>query len=285
MISGAALPRDDERRWHGALALSFARDGAGTRLAASAHRGPLRVQKALHPEGPGVCQLVVLHPPGGIAGGDALAVTVEVGPAAHAQLITPGASRWYRSGGLDAQQTFTATVADRGVLEWLPHEAIVFDGARVRMHSRVVLAGSAVAMACDVACLGRAASGETFASGHVHQRFELVRDDALLWAEQNVLPADSPVHAAHIGLEGRRAFGTLLVAAPVIEPAWMTAARAVGSDLANADAAVTHVPGALLARCRSASPTDALAWLRRVWSVLRPLVVGRVAVPPRLWST
>ncbi|MEP7208096.1 MAG: urease accessory protein UreD [Casimicrobiaceae bacterium] len=285
MRPAAPEAEDEATHWHGSLDLHFVRDGVGTRLGSCLHRGPLRVQKALHPEGAAVCQVVILHPPSGIAGGDTLDVAIDVGPAAHAQLITPGATRWYRSAGLDARQSMVARVGDGGALEWLPHEAIVFDRARARMQTRLELAGSAVAIASDVVCLGRVASGETFAAGHVRQRFELVRDGALVWAERNVLDAQDAVRWANIGLGGRHAFGMLLVAAPAIPGKWISAARDVGSDLAIGDAAVTHVPGALLARCRSDSATTAVDWLRRVWIALRPLVLTRPAVLPRLWAT
>ncbi|MEO5699497.1 MAG: urease accessory protein UreD [Casimicrobiaceae bacterium] len=285
MTPAAREVEDPATHWHGSLDLRFVRDGVGTRLAARLHRGPLRVQKALHPEGAAVCQAVILHPPSGIAGGDILDIAVDVGPEAHAQLITPGATRWYRSAELDARQSMVARVGDGGALEWLPHEAIVFDRARARMQTRLELAGSAVAIASDVVCLGRIASGEVFAAGELRQRFELVRDGALVWAEQNVIDAQGAVRSASIGLGGRPAFGTLLVAAPAIPREWISAARDVGSDLANGDSAVTHVPGALLARCRSDSATAAVDWLRRVWIALRPLVLFRPATLPRLWAT
>ncbi len=95
---------DSASTWHAELHLGFARSGERTVLRENRHRGPLRVQKALYPEGDAVCQAIVLHPPSGIAGGDHLAISAGVGAGAHAQLTTPGAGKWYRSGGAEASQ-------------------------------------------------------------------------------------------------------------------------------------------------------------------------------------
>lgn len=58
--------------WHAELELAYARQQDWTRPVLRRHLGPLRVQKHLHAEGPGVCQHIIVHPPGGIAGGDSL---------------------------------------------------------------------------------------------------------------------------------------------------------------------------------------------------------------------
>jgi urease accessory protein len=137
----AALPASC---WQAELRLEFGLCGARTVLEGNRHRGPLRVQKALYPEGEGVCQAIVLHPPSGIAGGDRLSLTAHLGPGAHAQLTTPGAGKWYRSAGLEASQTLDFTLAAGAALEWLPQETIVFDGARARMGATVALAADAV---------------------------------------------------------------------------------------------------------------------------------------------
>jgi hypothetical protein len=96
--------------WHAELHLGFARSGERTVLRENRHRGPLRVQKALYPEGDAVCQAIVLHPPSGIAGGDHLAISATVETGAHAQLTTPGAGKWYRSGGTEASQVISLSV-------------------------------------------------------------------------------------------------------------------------------------------------------------------------------
>ena len=64
--------------WQANLALRFARRGDGTILAASRHEGPLRIQKALYPEGPELCHAIVLHPPAGIAGGADVILIPEI---------------------------------------------------------------------------------------------------------------------------------------------------------------------------------------------------------------
>src|SRR4029450_13927281 len=88
--------------WEARLDLSFARDASRTVLAARRYLGPLRVQKALYPEGPEICQAIIVHPPAGIVGGDRLAIAIDVGTRAHAQITTPGAAEGYGSAGVDA---------------------------------------------------------------------------------------------------------------------------------------------------------------------------------------
>jgi urease accessory protein len=255
-------------------------------LVERAHRGPLVVQKTLHPEGPGVCQAIVVHPPGGIAGGDRLALSIDVEPRAHAQIATAGATKWYRTAGAFARQMFAARVGAGAVLEWLPHETIVFDGARALLSTTITLAGDALFVGWDIVCLGRTASGERFDRGSYRQRFELVRDDALIWTERTNLQAGSRLLAAPVGLYGSPMFGTFMVAAPVIADDLLVACRGIDPDAAGGLAgAVTRLPGVLVARCRGDSPEAARRWFTALWTRVRPALTGRTAVPPRIWST
>ena len=90
-----------------------------------------------------MCHTIVVHPPGGIAGGDELAVEARAAQGAHALLTTPGAGRWYRSAGPWARQTLAFEARDGACLEWLPQETIVFDGALADLRTEVRLAGDA----------------------------------------------------------------------------------------------------------------------------------------------
>jgi hypothetical protein len=123
--------------WSAQLALRFERERRGTVLVRRSHQGPLRVLKALYPEGPEVCQAIIVHPPGGIAGGDVLDVAVEAGPGAQVQLTTPGAAKWYRSAGAYAESKLRIRAFPGSVVEWLPQEAIVFDRALASVATRI----------------------------------------------------------------------------------------------------------------------------------------------------
>lgn len=271
--------------WRAALALRLERRHHATVLTERRHHGPLLVQKSLYPEGPDLCQVVVVHPPGGIAGGDALTIDVDVGEHARVQLVTPGAAKWYRSVGAPAHQEVRLRARAGSTLEWLPHESIVFDGASARISTTLHLEGDAAAIAWDVVSLGRVAAGERFARGKLTQRVEVVRDGALVWVEQSVLEGASHVLSAPAGLAEQQSFGTMLFAASTIDMQWLATARALGSDIASHDRAVTHVPGVMIARCRSASAHAVHAWFRGLWQALRAQVIGRDPLPPRLWQT
>ena len=269
--------------WEARLDLSFRRDATRSVLASRRHSGPLRVQKALHPEGPEVCQAIVVHPPGGIVGGDRLEIAVEVGPHAHAQLTTPGAAKWYRSGGADAVARTRLEVGEAGVLEWLPQESLLFDGARAAITLRIDLAAGARFVGWDIVGLGRTASGERFATGRLHQTIELRHDGELAWCERTVLDGGSPALQSGAILAGAPAFGTMIVAGVRVADATLAACRSI--VCVNGDCAVTRLPHVLVARYRGASAIDARTYFALQWHALRPIVVGRAAVAPRIWNT
>ena len=99
--------------WHAQLDLNYTVEDARTVLR-FAHTGLLRVLQSLYPEGPGVCHNVLVHPPGGLVGGDTLEVHAQVAAGAHALITTPGATRFYRSEGATALQCSSVHAACRG---------------------------------------------------------------------------------------------------------------------------------------------------------------------------
>src|SRR5262245_27058079 len=109
--------------WQARLQLRYERAAGSTRLTRRKHSGPLLVQKPFYPEGDEVCHSLLVHPPGGIAGGDRLEIDVAVGEGARALVTTPGAAKWYRSSGQVAEQRATLAVGLGASLEWFPQES------------------------------------------------------------------------------------------------------------------------------------------------------------------
>jgi len=149
------------QNWQAKLTLEFKPRGAKTVLVKASRLGPLTVQRALYPE-QNVCHVYVLHPPGGVVGGDSLSVTIDQQAHSHALLTTPGATKFYRSAGQVATQTQVFNVAEYATLEWLPQEAIFFPGAQVKTNLTLNLAEHAKAAVWEIQCLGRPAIEEVF---------------------------------------------------------------------------------------------------------------------------
>jgi urease accessory protein len=281
------------RRWEATLSLGYERRGERTVLAHRAHRGPLRVQRDLYPEGPGTCHTLVVHPPGGLAGGDELRLDVRLGAGARALLTTPGATRWYRSGGHRARQQLELVLDDDAVVEWLPQESIFFDGAEAELAARVRLGRGSVYLGWEVLCLGRQASGERFTHGQLRLATELFRGERLLWHERGRLDGGGPLLTSPVGLGGASVCATLLAAAPALEPGTaslatlLAACRAV--DTFGGNAGVTCLPaapgGVLIARWLGDASEAARHHLLALWRVLRPALCHRAATPPRIWAT
>jgi len=269
--------------WNARLRLVFERAGARTMLAARSHVGPLRVRKALYPEGPEVCQAIIVHPPGGIVAGDTLGIDIEAGAGAHAQLTTPGASKWYRSAAACAKAVTTLHAGPGALLEWLPQESILFDGARASIAVRVQLAPTARFFGWEVVCLGRTASNERFTHGSLRHSLDLSRGGALVFCERAAVNGGDRALQSGAILNGAPVFGTLVAAGATIPNELLAACRAVVCR--DGDGAVTLLPDVLVARYRGDSASAARTYFANLWRLLRPLLAGRDAVLPRIFST
>lgn len=266
--------------WHAELELAYARFGDCTRPVQRRHKGPLRVQKHLYGEGPQVCQHIIVHPPGGIAGGDRLDIDVSVGDGAWAQLTSPGAAKWYRAAG-PAYQQLNLRVNAGATLEWLPQETIVYSAAQAELTTRIELQGDARLLYWDVVALGRPAADERFALGHFQSRLEIVRDGQLLWHERQRVNGGDGLLDSPIGLAGRPVFATLLITGEITEDLLQRCRELpnrVRGDL-------SQLPGLLVARCLAGEALHAREWLIGLWQLLRPALLGRAAVAPRIWAT
>jgi urease accessory protein len=269
--------------WHASLSLGFERREGRTVLADRVHEGPLVVQKPLYPEGGAVCHSIIVHPPGGIAGGDRLSLDAAAAAGACVVLTTPGAAKWYRSAGARAHQIFRFSAGEDACIEWLPQESIFFDGALAESTLEVRLARGARYIGWEVLCFGRGGSGERFTRGEVRLRNRLVVDDELIWMEAGRLAGADPLLQSPAGLGGASVWGTLVAAGPALADIPLNDARAMQPR--EGSGAVTRLPGALLARYLGDSSEAAKQYFAGLWSLARPALTGRPACPPRIWNT
>jgi urease accessory protein len=273
-----------DARWRANLDLSFARRDGRTLLTARSHRGPLQIQKTLYPDGPKICHVTVLHPPGGVADGDTLAVTARLESGSRVCLTTCGATKWYRCPRAGAQQQLHFSVEKGGALEWLPRESILFDGAKATMQLDVELAPGAQFLGWELLCFGRRASGEAWRSGALRLRTGIRQAGRPLWCERGNLEAGSGFDSSPVGLGGCSVSGTLVAAGADIGAELLSACRAVVPRGLDARVGVTRMPGILLARYLGHSSQDAFDWFTSVWKVLRPALLDQPAIAPRLWA-
>ena len=266
--------------WHAELELGYGRFGDSTRPVMRRHQGPLRVQKHLYAEGPQVCQHIIVHPPGGIAGGDRLDLCANVGKDAWVQLTSPGAAKWYRAAS-PAYQQLELRVEAGATLEWLPQETIVFSAAQAELTTHIELQGDARLCYWDMVALGRPASGERFDLGHFQSHLDIRRDGQWLWHERQRIIGGDGLLDSPIGLDGKPVFATLLMTGEASSEL-LEACRNLQNPVRGN---LTQLPGLLVARCLADEALHARAWLIELWTLLRPALLGREAVAPRIWST
>ena len=274
--------------WRGELTLNYRFDGERS-IVHDRHCGPLREQQSLYPEGDAICHNVLVHPPGGIVGGDVLHIEATLQAGAHALITTPGATRFYRSAGEPALQSLSARVGESARLEWLPLETIAHSGCMAENRLRFELAPSAEMIGWDVLALGLPASNQAFERGRFTQSIELPGR----WLERGATDAaDTRLLDSPLGWAGHRVLGTLWFAAGAAltrprRDALLDGARAAVEAhalRATAGATATH-DGIVVLRVLAPRVEPMMKLLGAVRAAWRYAAWGLAANPPRVWRT
>jgi urease accessory protein len=284
-MNALLAPNVDQANWHAELQLGFtarpdSTQAGRTVLSHRKHIGPLLVQRPFYPEGP-VCHVYLIHPPGGIAGGDHLQLQAQLAAGSHALITTPAATKFYRAAPGRMSVLHQHLQVQAATLEWLPQETIYFNQAQARTTTRIDLDAASRFIGWELNCYGRLAGDEPFVAGQVRQSLELWLSGKPLLLDRLYVAGGAPMQHAAWGLQSKSALGTLLA-----YPASVAEVQAVRDlQLDTTQLSVTLVDGVLVCRCLSGDGAELKQHLLKVWQCLRPRIVGREAVLPRIWAT
>jgi urease accessory protein len=274
--------------WHARLHLAYQQEAART-VARFRHDGPLRILQSLYPEGDTVCHNVLVHPPGGLVGGDTLDIDIEAADGSHGLITTPGASRFYRSEGELALQRTRIRLAAGARLEWLPLEAICYSGCQAENRLSIEVAPGAELIGWDVTALGLPNAKQPFERGTYLQHIEV----PCVWLERGRIDAaDHRLLQSPIGLGGHRCMASLFFVAgsPVARArrdALLAQARTLleASPLFDSAGATSPHPEVVVLRVLAPVVEPAMQLLRQVWQAWRSELWQLPAATPRIWAT
>ena len=274
--------------WHARLQLDYRLESART-VARYQHSGPLRILQSLYPEGDAICHNVLVHPPGGLVGGDTLEIALQVGSGSHALVTTPGATRFYRSAGEQALQDTRIRLEGGARLEWLPLEAICHTACQAENRLSLDLAPGAELLGWDITALGLPHACQPFETGQFLQHIEMPG----VWLERGRIDAaDALLLNSPLALSGQKCLATFFFCAgsPIGRERIQTAlesARTVlqAHALANQAGATSPQPQVVVVRVLAPLVEPAMQLLRAVWAVWRQALWGLPAQLPRIWAT
>lgn len=289
--SNAAAPKSMSKRgdgWLAQLILGFSDRGDKTVLKHRSQVGPLSVQRPLYPE-KHICHVYLLHPPGGVVGGDELDIQVSAQSGCHALVTTPGATKFYRSDERIAVQTQHLVVEAGAVLEWLPQENIFFPDSHAKVNSRIDLHGDAQFMGWEIHCFGRPALNETFSLGQLRGKTEIFHDGQRLLTEQLKLDGGDTLFLR----SGLQSF-------PMVASFYISNGLNICDDLALFEhlqtfiadlqhetlvLGITHIERLIVVRALGHWSEEIIHAFGLVWQQVRIHSTGRKPDLPRIWAT
>ena len=275
------MSNTSQQGWVAKLELNFSASQSKTFLSKREHIGPLTIQRPFYPE-QGLCHLYILHPPGGVVGGDQLSIGIKTNAKSSALITTPGATKIYRSSGNKRSiinQNFY--IDSNSTLEWLPMETIIFPGARSKFSTKFSLFGNAKVAAWEIHCLGRPVINESFNTGKLEFSFELWRDESPILLDKLVIDESELENV--VGLRGYPVYGTFIISNASKEALDMIRSNQFSGD--DCVFGATQIEDIVIIRCLARKTHLVQDFFREIWQKIRPLVFDREASIPRIWAT
>ncbi|MBR0655616.1 urease accessory protein UreD [Plastoroseomonas arctica] len=227
------------------------------------------------PERDEALTLALVNTGGGLAGGDHLRIMIEAEVGARATISAPAAEKIYRSLGPPSRIDCALQLGAGAVMEWIPQETILFDGARLQRRISADLAAGARLLAAETLVFGRAARGEAFTRGALRDSWRIRRDGVLVWADG--VAVDPPRALGNrFGFAGAESLATLLFCGDEA-PAMQALLREAGAQV------TLPTRGLVVARWLGAA-RDVRRGLGSAIGLVRAAVFGLPARLPRLWT-
>lgn len=275
--------------WQASLNLVFSPTQNKTILSHREQRGPLAVQRPLYPEGK-VCHCYLLHPPGGVVGGDSLTIDTRVESGSHALITTPGATKFYLSDNRTATQNLHLKVENGAILEWFPLENIYFSGAIARLNTRIELEENAQFMGWEMHCFGRPALNEGFLKGKLSGKTEiLINNKPYLIEGLDYQGRDKLFYNNE--LQGSPTMGSLYISGADDEMLKLVQAllQSIEEEQENQPntliIAVTCLEDLMVVRALGKWSEDIMSAFIQVRALVREHWVLKPSVVPRIWAT
>lgn len=293
-----SITKPIKNHWFAHLVLEFSATPVGTQLTHTQRKGPLSVQKVFYPEGRDCAHIYLLHPPAGIVSGDELHINVAVNSNAHLLFTTPGAGRFYRArtnleiGDSKQLQITTLKLAKSAICENFPQETIVYEGADGFNCVDIELTNSSVYLGWDITCLGLPDSKQPFAEGKYCQLNRLFCDGKLIYHDRIKLSPANNLLTHPAGLANNSVFATFLAYAPKQLIKQQTRKQLIDllrnkiiQEKAQTSISITDIDGLLVIRYLGKHAQQCKQLFISLWEILRPLLLDKVAVQPRIWHT
>ncbi|WP_128292711.1 urease accessory protein UreD [Afifella aestuarii] len=254
--------------------IAFKRDGGVTRLDRLFHQGSVKWRLPHVPAGMPP-EAVVINTAGGLTGGDRFSVTVEMGEATTAVVMTPACERLYRAAGGVAEIDVHLDLAAGATLYWLPQETIAFEGAACHRRITAEFGDGARLLALESTLLGRRAMGERVTRADLRESWRVRRSGRLIHADELALRGDlAELDSARATLAGGSAFASLVLVAEDCEPLVDHLRAALGPG-----GGASAFNGKILARLVA---EDGLALRRHLVPALRILLAD--CPLPKIWT-
>ena len=233
------------------------------------------------PEGP--FEAVLVNSSGGLVGGDKLAFAIDIAPNTAVSLVSQAAEKVYRSSGADTLVETQLSAGAGAWLEWLPQETILFDGARLRRKLVATLDPAARLLAAELVLFGRAAHGESFSRGFLHDSWAIRLGGRLAWTDAIRLEGDIAAERARPFGFGRAAgYATLLHAGPEAA-SFLPVAREIAAAV-PAEGGATMVNGLLLLRFLAEDGARLRQAVVQAAGRLRNAIAALPETLPRVWQ-
>ena len=248
------------------------------------------MQKALYPEGPAICHATILHPPSGIAGGDALSMDITLDEDSHAVLSTPGANRWYKANGRLASQEVQIHLKANSRLDWLPQENIFFEQAHASTQLCLDLQSGARTIGWEIMQLGSVSKAGHWDEGPVLTHTRFVLDGQPIWLEAGEILAESRLRTSDNGWSNLPVMATLWAFGPELSSEHIDD---IGASLPwhqELRAGITQLPqtqgqSLSLIRVLGLHAQEVRQLLIDYWMRLRPLTLDTQGLALRIWNT